>query len=147
NDLAQEAVRPTVTLSLKHGEQFGVALIPFSGIKQCLQKPSRRPFGRWRLQVQTKCHQYFGQRTLEPLHLLMRNSTGMELRSPTNAQFISLSIEQQFSPFWSLTPSMISNAFDLHLSILYTNIIAWCVDSSRAGEYMPIAHTEARTVP
>ena len=71
NDLTQGAVRPTATLGLKHGEQFGIALIAFGGIKQSLQKPSWRFLSRWCMQVEPKGRKDFGQITLEHLHLLM----------------------------------------------------------------------------
>src|SRR5437763_850357 len=42
---------------------------------------------------------------------------------------------------------MTANALDLYLTVTYTDIVAWCIDSSGTSEHPPIAHAEARSMP
>src|SRR5438128_12504402 len=68
--LAQSALRVTSALRVEHLEEFGFSIIAFGGLKQRLEKPPWRFFGRRRVQVQATCREDFGHVAPKSAHLL-----------------------------------------------------------------------------
>src|SRR6185312_2115367 len=71
NYLTEPTVRFPATLGIKDGQEFGIPVVSFCGLKERLKKTSRRLFGRGRLKIHAKRAEYLADVALETLHLLV----------------------------------------------------------------------------
>src|SRR4029077_20433394 len=69
DDLADVAVRPTVTLRRKSGKELGVALVAGRGLEEGVQVPARSITRTWRVEVHAESLEDLGRIDLELLPL------------------------------------------------------------------------------